>query len=102
MTKVRFTKQQLRMLQRARNAENHGEVYKIDSSHEVYVAKRLRWKGLITFESSDGLGYAIALTERGRFVADEQGVGAGGRISQLHRYTFNQEALDALDGGENE
>lgn len=98
-TKVRFTKQQLNMLVLARESENRGETHKIGSSHDVYVAKRLRARGMLTFEASGGLGYAISLTERGRFVADEQGIGAGGRISQRNRYTFPMEALEALDGG---
>jgi len=101
--KIKFTKPQLNMLVRARECETNFTPFKVPSSgKDLYVAERLRDKGLLALGDSQERGYVYTLTARGRFVADEQGIGAGGNITQLNRYTFPQEALEAVDTLERE
>lgn len=99
-TKVKFTKAQLTMLLRMRNHEIDQKVYCV-SGKAVRTAVYLRHKGCLWF---DGLGehegdHRVRLTERGKFVAEEQG-GTLTNATQWNRYTFAAYALELLSDKE--
>lgn len=98
--KIKFTIAQVKMLCRARDCENNGYPFKISSSgKEISVARRLHHAGLIKYGKNDGgLGFVVELTERGRFVADEQGWNPADNHERYHRFLFNRDSLFKLRG----
>jgi len=83
---IKFTKAQLRLLNRAR--ANDGSLV-ISKEHLKAVARRLKDSGLVTIDHATA--FEIKLTPAGIYVADEQG-----GIKHRNRYNFTKEELARL------
>jgi hypothetical protein len=95
--KTRFTVPQVKLLCRIKQCQVEARHCVLRTTTEKLVAIRLQAMGCLTFEK---LTYPqgrriVYLTERGRFVADEQGYRS---VKIHHRLTFDTEKLEYYDG----
>jgi len=96
-TKVKFTKAQLVLITAIRYATDdvRRQCALVMDQHNVSVVLRTVNDGLLCVKQEEGSEPVYALTERGYYVAYEQGYGQG--TARKNRYTFSVDELVRLN-----